>query len=78
MATTDWIRFAELVNQMGELIDSGCTEGPEILRVITEAGAVFHGSEPVTDTLDDAFVGEDPWALLEGLAHRPGAERPRK
>lgn len=68
MATTDWVRFAELVNEMGQLIDSGQTDGPELQRVVSEAGAILHGSEPVTEKLDETFVIDDPWTLLEGVS----------
>ena len=69
MTTTDWVRFAELVSEMGQLIDSGLTEGPELERVVNEAGVILQGSEP--DALD-AFVVHDPWTLLEGVANDAG------
>lgn len=69
---TDWVRFAELVNEMGQLIGAGQTDGPELRRVVTEADAVFQGTEPVTAALDESFAIEDPWSLLEGVACPPG------
>lgn len=77
MATTDWVRFAELVNEMGQLIDAGQTDGPELERVVTEADAIFHGSEPVSDALDESFVIDDPWSLLEGLNGSSKARSPQ-
>ncbi len=69
MTTTDWLRFAELVNEMGQLIDAGQTEGPELERVVSEAGAILQSSE--ADALD-AFVVHDPWMLLEGSTNGRG------
>lgn len=66
---TDWVRFAELVNEMGQLIDAGQTEGPELQRVVNEAGAILQSSE--ADALD-AFVIDDPWTLLEGSVNGRG------
>lgn len=77
MATTDWVRFAQLVNEMGQLIDSGQTEGPELERVVTEADAILQGSEPVTEALDESFVMNDPWSLLEGLGFSRSAHLSR-
>lgn len=61
---TDWVRFAELVSRMGELIDSGQTDGPELQRVVNEAGAIL---QSYPDALA-AFEVHDPWSLLEGFA----------
>lgn len=65
---TDWVRFAELVSRMGQLIDAGQTDGPELERVVNEASAILQSSP---DALD-AFAGHDPWTLLEGIADDSG------
>lgn len=78
MAMTDWIRFAELVTEMGQLIDAGQVEGPELERVLTEADAVLQGSEPVTEALDETFLVEDPWVLLKGNGATSSAASSRR
>lgn len=67
MATTDWLLFAELVSEMGRLIQAGQADGPEFQRVVGEADAVLQGAEPVCDDLVDAFAEPHPWSILEGL-----------